>query len=103
PAHGRPPALHSCPTRRPSDLCRPTLVCGAGGERCGRLPQLFSRTLDPERAIRRGSNAVEVEPAAREAADRISAAGSRAANAWVLDRKSTRLNASHVSISYAVF
>src|SRR5207249_5570726 len=29
--------------------------------------------------------------------------GQRRDRAWVLDRKSTRLNSSHVSISYAVF
>src|SRR5690606_41700624 len=45
--------------------------------------------------------AVGVQPAARDVG--VGAVGSRVAAEQLLDRKSTRLNSSHVKISYAVF
>src|SRR5699024_12259453 len=81
--------LHSFPTRRSSDLeivpaLRPSRVSGAGTGPCAFLsgaaaqrPRLRAEPRDREEGL---------------VADRRAA-----------DRKSTRLNSSHVSISYAVF
>src|SRR5699024_12816813 len=85
-------ALHSFPTRRSSDLLRMgglTLYCrrlSSNQRWCGVTSQL---TRAPRRRLRRTvSTASWVET-------------------WHMcsrvDRKSTRLNSSHVSISYAVF
>src|SRR5690606_41752441 len=83
------PALHSFPTRRSSDLCRSgnrtkmntsTLAACAGGE-C----YVLEGGLDAW--IRAGL------PIAKDASQPLE----------LQDRKSTRLNSSHVKISYAVF
>src|SRR5690606_39668323 len=87
-------ALLSFPTRRSSDLrrsCRP-------GRACRRAPFWPARPFPGPPAARpscprRGSPA----PPARWACRRQSPHGSTS------DRKSTRLNSSHVKISYAVF
>src|SRR5207249_12134470 len=75
-------ALHSFPTRRSSDLLR-----SAVDDHVGRLREIFEGTgrLDARLLELRGHVRVR-------GVQRIS-----------LDRKSTRLNSSHVSISYAVF
>src|SRR5699024_12694205 len=81
---GDPLELHSFPTRRSSDLGR------ARG--CGRRSR-------PERPCR-------VRPARNLSAALNRpppAAVIRCPDGWSADRKSTRLNSSHVSISYAVF
>src|SRR5207249_10716866 len=96
------PFLHSFPTRRSSDLF-------ALGESMGASIVLQSAAADPriEAVVAEASFAN-----LREAA--YDYAGLRkypwfgktifAPGAWtLLDRKSTRLNSSHVSISYAVF
>src|SRR5207302_10790649 len=82
--------LHSFPTRRSSDLrCRPSRSAAWPGPGGGWRPRSSSLlTLDV------GANA-----------PRQSSRLSHIAGQWtpVRDRKSTRLNSSHVKISYAVF
>src|SRR5207249_10156824 len=78
--------LHSFPTRRSSDLC----AARATHPTRSRHADATTRT--------RGAAA-----AARPRRVRPSAPATRAASAHSIDRKSTRLNSSHVSISYAVF
>src|SRR5205814_10435112 len=70
-----PPDLHSFPTRRSSDLR------GGGLRRCG--PPRGAQHAPPRRPTRRRANG--------------------ALQARRQDRKSTRLNSSHLGISYAVF
>src|SRR5207245_11164511 len=71
--------LHSFPTRRSSDLDRLPGRPRAAGSR---------RARHPPRLVRRAARTSPSERTARET---------------VRDRKSTRLNSSHGSISYAVF
>src|SRR5207253_8941517 len=83
--HLHHPHLHSFPTRRSSDLPRLPVDVGRDAAAGGRGLDVF-----PERACRAG-----------EADARVCDLGD---GAVVLgDRKSTRLNSSHVAISYAVF
>src|SRR5699024_12486145 len=70
-----PPALHSFPTRRSSDLRPPA----GGGRR------------------RRDDHSVDLEDSVPGALTSLYT------DETMSDRKSTRLNSSHVSISYAVF
>src|SRR5699024_11419901 len=88
-------ALHSFPTRRSSDLILPI-----------RQPvRLSSRKAN--NLVRSPNCAMTVQPPV--AAGFSPVAGRRKATRWhavitpIRDRKSTRLNSSHVSISYAVF
>src|SRR5207253_8481850 len=92
--------LHSFPTRRSSDLGQmPELEAGA-------FARLFVTLLDGVVEAPGSANDGEcsvalavhlIEPARLEARRHQEQIGSR------LDRKSTRLNSSHVAISYAVF
>src|SRR5699024_12391202 len=87
---GHPTALHSFPTRRSSDLRSTPATCSSPRHLgrplqacpCGLLPSRFSYRHSAWRA--RGY--VPMSDGRRPQ-----------------DRKSTRLNSSHVSISYAVF
>src|SRR5690606_40005260 len=95
--------LHSFPTRRSSDLQSATRLTemasaaiAAAGMRAApipnTMPSLFSFTMPPQSA------AGGWTPSPRkESADRNSTAKKNKE-----DRKSTRLNSSHVKISYAV-
>src|SRR5699024_11861349 len=84
-----PPSLHSFPTRRSSDLGPPPDGRGPPGGPCPRWcpraarPRHRSPPDGPRRSRGSSPSAPRGSPAA--------------------DRKSTRLNSSHVSISYAVF
>src|SRR5699024_12783283 len=86
------PALHSFPTRRSSDLCiqsahyehRTTQY-----ERCGYHERAGPEFIE-QRTHERGQRAVQQTAGQKQ-------------YARCRDRKSTRLNSSHVSISYAVF
>src|SRR5690606_39961986 len=82
------PPLHSFPTRRSSDL--------AGNRRRGGGRR---RT----RRVARGSEHEEKAPAPRPSAPRPDGWVHRPPAPASQDRKSTRLNSSHVKISYAVF
>src|SRR5690606_41940424 len=87
--HRAPRHLPSFPTRRSSDLA------GAERDRSGRDDHdLFAGTLELRDVL-----AEPVEPRAVERAGLLLDEERRAD----LDRKSTRLNSSHVKISYAVF
>src|SRR5205814_4382771 len=83
--HFRP--LHSFPTRRSSDLLMPIMTLGflaAGLSRAGVSAQRVFELLD-----------TEVEVADKPGATPLAQIQG--------DRKSTRLNSSHLGISYAVF
>src|SRR5699024_12671661 len=76
-----PRHLHSFPTRRSSDLMAPSSHCSADTSPSAALKAMaFWLTTSPAKG----------SPWLRE-------------SCLQLDRKSTRLNSSHVSISYAVF
>src|SRR5207302_9351585 len=92
-AYAHHPDLHSFPTRRSSDL----VVGGELGSRKGlNLPGVdlgISAFTEHDRAC--------LEFALKEGVDAVGQSFvERAAD---IDRKSTRLNSSHVKISYAVF
>src|SRR5262245_62864444 len=83
--------LHSCPTRRSSDLKRnETLI--AMIERNVRVPVKVMGDLRAQLAACHISESSLIELARHYGPDKIQR-----------DRKSTRLNSSHLGISYAVF
>src|SRR5690606_40077440 len=89
---GAPRDLHSFPTRRSSDL---TVAVGDGGEQVG------GQRVEPA-----GPKVPLVEQhrlGTRRGARPEGAVGGEATALAPVDRKSTRLNSSHVKISYAVF
>src|SRR5207249_10353945 len=75
--------LHSFPTRRSSDL----RLVGTRRLRAAVKGGSYSSNGDGRSELRRHCDHRQAVPAAKE----------------MIDRKSTRLNSSHVSISYAVF
>src|SRR5699024_12845178 len=93
---GAPRPLHPFPTRRSSDLVAfPAISCGVYG-------------YPVEQASRVAMDAVAHCAASRGSVEVVrfvlfSGAVLAAFDAALEDRKSTRLNSSHVSISYAVF
>src|SRR5207253_11514410 len=92
-----PPAhrtLHSFPTRRSSDLCRPASVSVRRAHHRHRQRNDRGRKCDP---YRRAAG----DGAAPRPRRRGGVRGTIALDG--VDRKSTRLNSSHVAISYAVF
>src|SRR5690606_41420038 len=92
-ASAHPRDLLSFPTRRSSDL----VVLGAGRR---------SHVMTVSRASARASAACDGVHAGRSRSRSGGWGRSRVTAGWervVLDRKSTRLNSSHVKISYAVF
>src|SRR5690349_22421223 len=94
-----PPDLHSFPTRRSSDLAR----IDAGGDAI--VDDHAHAAAGRERAFARREGLVE-DPVARlkePAANHQERNYRTAATFTQKDRKSTRLNSSHVEISYAVF
>src|SRR5207253_8089419 len=101
--HSAPPYLHSFPTRRSSDLGN-VLLTGQMGS-----PLNFG-----EGALSGVNGAVNIYVAgfASDGSPKwsksmavgggnVRAAAANASGHWFLDRKSTRLNSSHVAISYA--
>src|SRR5207249_11951458 len=91
-----PPYLHSFPTRRSSDLVAAALCDGflqsKGPRRLFEASGGGQETRPP--SARQTTSALHDQPVGGQRADFVDAAR---------DRKSTRLNSSHVSISYAVF
>src|SRR5690606_40934655 len=85
--HGAPRGLPPFPTRRSSDLQRP-----AGHDRSGGC-----------RRRRRGRVGAVVVGARQPLANLLGRLGQPFTDTRKEDRKSTRLNSSHVKISYAVF
>src|SRR5690349_1347285 len=98
---GDPPDLHSFPTRRSSDLGLTgfTHLFNAMPPLAGREPGPVGAALDdPDAYVGLIVDLVHVSA--------VSLRVAIAARGWqrmMLDRKSTRLNSSHVEISYAVF
>src|SRR5690606_39299673 len=91
--------LHSCPTRRSSDLVVfPVRICraAAGGGQCPQGPPCHGR--GPGSSIPPAADVVHAGES-RAGASRRECPMTKAGQ----DRKSTRLNSSHVKISYAVF
>src|SRR5207249_9351214 len=97
------PALHSFPTRRSSDLGKPPFD---GKELLASGLDAMRRTIreqEPARPSTRLSTMLAADLAA--VAKHRQCDSSRLANSirgdldWIVDRKSTRLNSSHVSIS----
>src|SRR5699024_12385333 len=90
-------SLHSFPTRRSSDL----VVCrlGGGGRRVGRPAPVLGRARGAPSCASPPPGG-HGRPATSSASPIVNACAYRA---LPTDRKSTRLNSSHVSISYAVF
>src|SRR5207249_9669169 len=101
--HVHPPPLHSFPTRRSSDLPFRRDERGSVAERVMFNPMTIqiaataagSRDLEAKQParVRRHESFVEV--------DQATVVRRRALRRKTIDRKSTRLNSSHVSISYA--
>src|SRR5690606_41313068 len=89
--------LHSVPTRRPSDLLTSSTA------------RVLSKLLETPLMLRSTSACAEVLLVTATVSDRISrwsrcgSSGAGRPEADLPDRKSTRLNSSHVKISYAVF
>src|SRR5207249_9966790 len=97
-SHRHPLPPHSLPTRRSSDLARrhPERVAVVGAAlRDVRLPPRVEQLHDVGAPAERRDR----KPAPDDLAER----GQVRDDAVQLDRKSTRLNSSHVSTSYAVF
>src|SRR5699024_12428221 len=93
------PSLHTFPTRRSSDLSdleHEVAQAGIGG--VGEVAP--SHGVDGLAVIAQGHDVHGVPDASQ---DHRGAIGPRGEDACLEDRKSTRLNSSHVSISYAVF
>src|SRR5690606_40681968 len=89
--------LPSFPTRRSSDLGGPSVrqpPAGAGGG-----PGASARNRGPMRAWRTSA----LQDRSDRAGHVVQVAGVQRRQADAADRKSTRLNSSHVKISYAVF
>src|SRR5690606_41708635 len=87
--------LSSSPTRRSSDL-----TFTANGQYRAGLQNAQEVRLQLDRHLR---ELVEEQRAAVRALEETGMPTHRAREAAFLDRKSTRLNSSHVKISYAVF
>src|SRR5437773_3738150 len=84
-SHRAPRTLHSFPTRRSSDL--QAFVAAARSRTSSSITALDPATADLHY---RGFS-------------RLYRKGGRYGPEWAVDRKSTRLNSSHITISYAVF
>src|SRR5699024_12547389 len=94
------PVLAPFPTRRSSDLRQSRPACPTGPRRdrpgCG-----DGEGDDAQGGREMGALSVAGLPA--EAGEKLMQAQPAKVDRWLEDRKSTRLNSSHVSISYAVF
>src|SRR5699024_12379625 len=87
--------LHSFPTRRSSDLVLEVLSTKEYND------QKWTAYYEKFQEIREGATRCNNISTLRSYADKADALKLRLLNE--IDRKSTRLNSSHVSISYAVF
>src|SRR5207249_11015494 len=92
-----PRHLHSFPTRRSSDLFNPNLSAHVGQRTAGLVGETARNTRHRPAAVFVAHDRRHYCPDASKHL-RVIDVGHRAS-----DRKSTRLNSSHVSISYAVF
>src|SRR5439155_24722653 len=94
-------ALHSFPTRRSSDLC-PAEGRAANRAICQR-PTTYSELRLRVQSWLRGSQPRVEDRQASHPCGRKEIARDHIGRVMHADRKSTRLNSSHVAISYAVF
>jgi len=97
---GEPRALHSFPTRRSSDLQKRIEV---GPHRRDRLvdPGMLGAGIVGQHARRHQREAMHMDRPQRDAGRQAPAL--EMAGQGCIDRESTRLNSSHITISYAVF
>src|SRR5699024_11303813 len=95
PRSAPPPPLRSFPTRRSSDLLRRGCQRGSGSA----LDDVDGEAAERCLLVLRG----HIRAGLAHRLDHLVEADSMLAVAPQRDRKSTRLNSSHVSISYAVF
>src|SRR5207249_12090704 len=97
----RPPRSTPFPTRRSSDLSEKRHLPPHGGDATRLRSARHRRDFDGRRATDAFGVACLAEPSSIAARRRCRSAAFGGPGAR--DRKSTRLNSSHVSISYAVF
>src|SRR5207253_10145170 len=103
PSSLHPRDLHSFPTRRSSDLASyspmPALIEAMAVERSKTTPSIRRQRPDVPWSL----ESILRKCLAPDPARRYQRAEQLADDLRALDRKSTRLNSSHVAISYAVF
>src|SRR5439155_20382484 len=93
--------LHSFPTRRSSDLWADNHIGGAPLYASDYFEQFYEYAVD---LVRTGKAYVcDMTPEETDAYRRLGKASCFRDRIRFLDRKSTRLNSSHVATSYAVF
>src|SRR5699024_11318132 len=97
------PHLHPSPTRRSSDLTVDEVIDTAGAQVPIRIHRPTAEAILPGIVFLHGGGFTVGDLDTHDRIMRVIAAESGAAVIGVEDRKSTRLNSSHVSISYAVF
>src|SRR5207249_12078039 len=98
-----PRSLHSSPTRRSSDLCASADATMGGATMSGIIGPIDFTAEGVAHALQLAGDTLRLTTATPE---QLNAAAAFLANGFARfpeDRKSTRLNSSHVSISYAVF
>src|SRR5207253_10100536 len=95
------PAPHSFPTRRSSDLGRLVRSVDLSIETKPTASSTHTRSFGEVAGTRRIDR--PTSPFRVRARRAVDADGTRLAPGETADRKSTRLNSSHVAISYAVF
>src|SRR5690606_39524328 len=100
-ASGAPQDLHSFPTRRSSDLI-PFAAPPVGNLRW-KPPQPVVPWTGVRQATAFGTQCMQGTIFGDIVFDRPASEDCLYLNVWTPDRKSTRLNSSHVKISYAVF
>src|SRR5690348_12749505 len=93
--------LHSFPTRRSSDLAALVPQQRALQDRLGHQHHVARRAGETEVLVGPHAGVGQLDP--RRSSLPLLALGQRLFQLLVVDRKSTRLNSSHPSISYAVF
>src|SRR5207249_6586278 len=103
PASVHPTSLPSFPTRRSSDLLLGVLCVLCVLPFLILLHRLGRQIIHPGADLGVGRRAAEHDSIRLLNARRIRRLGGDAPRQQFADRKSTRLNSSHVSISYAVF
>src|SRR5690606_40728638 len=94
--------LHSFPTRRSSDLWFGFSALLAGLLLTGLLP-FIERIFDVQTDLSLLELGDQTHPLLQELVRRAPGTYNHSINVASIDRKSTRLNSSHVKISYAVF
>src|SRR5439155_15872656 len=97
------PHLSPFPTRRSSDLLRVGVLASGRGSNLQALLDAGARADYPARVVVVVSDREDARALARARAAGVSSLFVNPKDHGDRDRKSTRLNSSHVAISYAVF